>query len=426
MGTPSYMSPEQVQGTAVDGRADQFSLAVIAYEVLTGEKPFAADYLPTLLYKIVREEPVAPQRLNPTLSPGIESVLRHALGKNPDERYESCTAFVNALSAACRACDGWIPMPRGASANMPTVGSQDRATIGAESIPMPAMKAPAPKVDADAETVADAPPLLPTPAYAGVTDTAYQVPALPEALPSNLVRNVMLVAGAVMALGVAGIIGLRRDRTVHPRDAVTASEPEPTSAPAVVTPPKGAKAEASIPPEPAPPRPAPPAPTATDPLPVAHSVPPVAHTVVVPVASRAPTEGTFKLTTSPAGAKVIFDSDPATECTSPCVVTLPAGRHSFVARHSGYRDSQRIIEIPRDTGMITDLLAMTGILNLVSTPPGLTVFIDGQEQSRKTPLSLTLPVGEHRVQVVKGADRQEFAVDIRDGALNSKSIEWTP
>src|SRR6478672_6962225 len=102
MGTPSYMSPEQVQSTAVSGRSDQFSLAVIAYEVLTGEKPFAADYLPTLLYKIVREEPVAPQRLNPTLSPGIESVLRHALGKNPDERYESCTAFVNALSAACR------------------------------------------------------------------------------------------------------------------------------------------------------------------------------------------------------------------------------------------------------------------------------------------------------------------------------------
>ena len=65
MGTPSYMSPEQVQGHAVDGRADQFSLAVIAYEVLTGEKPFVAEYLPTLLYHIVREDPVPPQRLNP-------------------------------------------------------------------------------------------------------------------------------------------------------------------------------------------------------------------------------------------------------------------------------------------------------------------------------------------------------------------------
>src|ERR1700681_2268376 len=56
MGTPSYMSPEQVQGGTITGRADQFSLAVIAYEVLTGEKPFAAENLPTLLYKIVRDE----------------------------------------------------------------------------------------------------------------------------------------------------------------------------------------------------------------------------------------------------------------------------------------------------------------------------------------------------------------------------------
>src|SRR5207253_7023162 len=75
MGTPSYMSPEQVQGVAISGRADQFSLAVIAYEVLTGEKPFAAEYLPTLLYKIVREDPLPPQRLNPTLCSQVEPVL---------------------------------------------------------------------------------------------------------------------------------------------------------------------------------------------------------------------------------------------------------------------------------------------------------------------------------------------------------------
>src|SRR5258706_13811172 len=60
MGTPSYMSPEQVQGGAISGRADQFSLAVIAYEMLTGEKPFSADYLAARLFKIVREEPVPP------------------------------------------------------------------------------------------------------------------------------------------------------------------------------------------------------------------------------------------------------------------------------------------------------------------------------------------------------------------------------
>ena len=125
MGTPSYMSPEQVQGATITGRADQFSLAVIAYEVLTGEKPFVAEYLPTLLFKIVREEPLLPQRLNPTLGPQVDAVLHKALAKNPADRYETCTDFINALAAACNATKGWMPLPRGASQNMPTVGSQD-------------------------------------------------------------------------------------------------------------------------------------------------------------------------------------------------------------------------------------------------------------------------------------------------------------
>ena len=60
VGTPHYMSPEQVQGQPVDGRSDQFSLAVIAYEMLTGEKPYAGEHLTTVVYKIVAEEPVPP------------------------------------------------------------------------------------------------------------------------------------------------------------------------------------------------------------------------------------------------------------------------------------------------------------------------------------------------------------------------------
>ncbi|HSR09603.1 MAG TPA: serine/threonine-protein kinase, partial [Bryobacteraceae bacterium] len=122
MGTPSYMSPEQVQGGNISGRADQFSLAVIAYEVLTGEKPFVADYLPTLLFKIVREEPAPAQRLNGTLSADVETVMRRALSKNPADRYDTCVDFVNALAVACNACGNWVPLPRGVSHNMPTAG----------------------------------------------------------------------------------------------------------------------------------------------------------------------------------------------------------------------------------------------------------------------------------------------------------------
>src|SRR5436190_2257493 len=93
VGTPHYMSPEQVQGQAVDGRSDQFSLAVIAYEMLTGEKPYTGEHLTTVVYKIVAEEPPSPRRLNPTLSSGIDQALRKALAKRPDGRYKTCVEF---------------------------------------------------------------------------------------------------------------------------------------------------------------------------------------------------------------------------------------------------------------------------------------------------------------------------------------------
>ncbi len=106
MGTPSYMSPEQIQGGEITGRTDQFSMGVMAYEILTGEKPFTADYLPTLLYRIVREDPVPPQRLNKTLSSQIEAVLRKSLAKRAADRFETCTDFIAALAVACNAAPG--------------------------------------------------------------------------------------------------------------------------------------------------------------------------------------------------------------------------------------------------------------------------------------------------------------------------------
>src|SRR4029077_1470660 len=97
VGTPHYMSPEQVQGQTVDGRSDQFSLSVIAFEMLTGEKPFTGEHLTTVVYKIVAEEPAAPTRLNPTLTPAIEGALRKGLAKRPDGRYKNCQEFAEGL-----------------------------------------------------------------------------------------------------------------------------------------------------------------------------------------------------------------------------------------------------------------------------------------------------------------------------------------
>jgi uncharacterized membrane protein (UPF0127 family) len=65
-----------------------------------------------------------------------------------------------------------------------------------------------------------------------------------------------------------------------------------------------------------------------------------------------------------------------------------------------------------------------GTLSLVSTPPGLTIVIDGQEQTRKTPASLPLAAGPHRIQILKGGDKQEFVVEVRDGVFTQRNVDW--
>jgi serine/threonine protein kinase len=418
MGTPSYMSPEQVQGTAVSGRADQFSLAVIAYEVLTGEKPFVAEYLPTLLFKIVREEPLLPQRLNPTLGPKVGSVLHKALSKNPADRYETCSEFVNALSTACNATHGWMPLPRGASLNMPTVGSQDGMGATVDDRHDDRRDARRPTVET---TMPPAPPPLAQPA-AGPMDAPplFEPRARREASEqsSKVLRSVLLSAAAV-ALLLIGIFFIIQKFTARPAPQPTptahanppqeAIPPPPDTPVEIPAPPKEEAKKEDAPAEPEKPRPV-------------ESSPDVASHRT---AQQKPTEADFQVTTSPPGANVIFDGDPSTRCKSPCNISLGAGRHTFVVTHAGYRDAHRIIDVPRDAGLIVDLAKLMGSLSLITNPPGLTVIVDGAVQAQKTPANLSLGVGTHRVQVMKGTEKQEFTVDIRDGLLSSKFIEWT-
>ncbi len=91
MGSPSYMSPEQVTGRPVDGRSDVFSLGVILYQLLTGEKPFPGENPTVVSYRIVREEPPEPTMVNPVIPKGYDAIIRKALAKSPDDRYAAAS-----------------------------------------------------------------------------------------------------------------------------------------------------------------------------------------------------------------------------------------------------------------------------------------------------------------------------------------------
>src|SRR2546430_5528451 len=99
-GTPAYMAPEQVTGSQVGPAADRYSLATIAYEMLTGVIPFDGEALMELLYAQVHREPPSPSSRQASLSAGVDAVMLRALAKDPAARWNSCTEFVDALAAA--------------------------------------------------------------------------------------------------------------------------------------------------------------------------------------------------------------------------------------------------------------------------------------------------------------------------------------
>ena len=100
MGTPTYMSPEQVLGNKVDLHSDLFSAAVIFYQLLTGEKPFYAQSITAIMHKVLHESPIMPSILNPQLSVAIDHVLQKALSKSANDRYHSADSFKIAIKEA--------------------------------------------------------------------------------------------------------------------------------------------------------------------------------------------------------------------------------------------------------------------------------------------------------------------------------------
>lgn len=99
LGSPAYMSPEQFMGQRVDGRSDLFSAGVILYQFLTGEKPFLGQ-LTTIMHKVLKEDPIAPSELNFQVPSVFDGVVRKAMAKRPDERFQTAREFADALRAA--------------------------------------------------------------------------------------------------------------------------------------------------------------------------------------------------------------------------------------------------------------------------------------------------------------------------------------
>lgn len=384
LGTPNYMSPEQIQGETVDGRADQFSLAVMAYELLTGERPFQGEALPTLIYKIVHADPPSPHILNGTLPAEVAPVFERAMHKDRDKRFASCREFIVALEKALKAAPGWVPLARGSGGDLPTVDTPRSDEL--RGLPPPR---PRPGRDSDGAPPRDSRWLM----WLGVA----------------LALSVAVAAGAYVWYGFTGY---------RPPEIKTETSPEPKQ------------------PEPTTPTPAPvtPAPVATEEkkgeekrAEEAKTVPtpPQPQTAAQQVTPDSSTQWhTLSLQSEPAGASAVLENGRG--CTTPCEIQVTSGRHTVVFTREGHTTVTRIIDVPL-TKQIAAILAMrTGRVLVSSQPAGATIRVNGQEWPAKTPTGITLPVGKYKLEFLKeGFRNQVHEIEVRDGAVATLEINWS-
>ena len=380
VGTPHYMSPEQVQGQPVDGASDQFSLAVIAYEMLTGEKPYSGEHLTTVVYKIVAEPPRPPRSLNPSLAGPIEEALYKGLAKKAGERHATCIEFVRSLEKACMASRGWRPLARGGALNEPTLA-------GPVTLP-PARRAR--RGDA-------------TGTSAGKRAKTGFLPFLAAILVvAGLLVLIVRQAGSWLMPGGRGGAAAGGTPTETTRHAIGGAE---TKSPAQLSPAPSATGRD---------KPSPIA-AARDTQPADAPAASPARTSGQPALPPEPAEVT--VITSPAGATATLDGRHETACSTPCPLDAVPGVHTVSIAMPGYQTEERRVAVgsgAMELPMVV-LHATQGTLLVTSSPSGAAIIINGKRFPQTTPAQIPLPAGSYRVLVEKDGAQNTAALELRTG-----------
>jgi serine/threonine-protein kinase len=369
LGTPNYMSPEQVKGKQLDGRSDFFSFGVVLYEMVTGEKPFVGQNVTTIIYKIVHENPIPPRDLDVTIHPGLSAVVTKSLAKQPDERYQTGTALIADLE------------------NYKAVGSSLSATA---------------VLPTSAVSIGDPTQTL---THGGGVAAAAASPArvaVSESEPKPVSRwnprrgalEIVLSAIVIVAAAVGGYGYYRYRNALKVEKAdreleqkLKEQQNEQTKAATAIKASETAQQQSVAEPTPTPSQEKPqPAITAVSPNKVFKD------------------QGELRLDSQPRGAKVSIDgwSEPGWVTPFPAS-NLGAGLHTVVFTKSGYITDTRKVKVTAGKS-----LAVAAQLNLAisrievnSTPAGANIEVDGKDTGKITPAEITVEKGEHTILLRK-------------------------
>ncbi len=399
LGTPYYMSPEQVRGRPLDGRSDLFCFAVILYEMLTGQKPFVGENPSSIIYNIANEEPKPPPEVDPAISPELSAVLLKALQKNPDHRYATGAELVRELSrcmgAEVSTLAGAGALETARSATQPRDDLQRLLSDTARSRLQPAAAGeasqPAPPA-ADPRSTVQIEPRADRQAAGRAPKGAWQRPALVAAL--------LVVA----ALGYFAYQGRSRQVvTTETGPSTTAPAPAGTAAP-----------EASLT-EPGSARTTEPPPDTASTTSAAPAVPAGKAPASSPPARPTSRLVTLSVDSTPPGADIYLDGARIGK-TTPARMAVAPGKHTLRLSKEGYQDVTTSPEL-RAGEPFTYATALKekkglgralgrifggvpegkGVIEVRSSPKGATILVNGKEQPRKSNTDLELDPGTYTV-----------------------------
>ncbi|HEU5452726.1 MAG TPA: protein kinase, partial [Terriglobales bacterium] len=429
LGTPHYMSPEQVMGKSLDARSDLFSVGVILYEMLTGERPFDGQSMTTVMYKIVHETPVPPRSLDTSIHPGLSAVVEKALAKSPEMRYQSGAELVAALenhrnidpALVATAATSALPADTTAMYTQP-------ATPGGRYEPGPRAAGPVPG--------AALPPVK-----------------VPRRRASLYVLAIPLVAVLIV---LSWVLYRRAEQPAPQLSTAPPSTANPTSGGNVPSAPQpsAAVATGTNSAEPSPPQ-----------------TPSAPENSVSVARGASPDKETAKMTvnSSPPGAQVVVDGT-NTGQTTPAVVELAKGEHTVALQLQGFQQSAAKFKvrggeefefapnlavvmpnmpaIPQVSIPNIDLSALTGLKNMkemvqaqmdraqgeqwrewgasvkkgepvimvITSPPGASIALDKKDTGKKSPAVIHLDAnGTYHVRVeLPGYKPEERKVKVKE------------
>ncbi|MGZ7082248.1 MAG: protein kinase domain-containing protein [Candidatus Angelobacter sp.] len=401
LGTPNYMAPEQVKGRQLDGRSDLFSLGVILYEMLTGEKPFVGQNVTTIIYKIVNENPITPRDLDVTVHPGLSAIVTKALAKAPDDRYQTGADLVRDLENYKLAG----PVRSGSTAAIsPTPAPPEKTVV----LPVRVVSGSTVRVAAAAPAMAKGPVPLRRPTTAILSSKR-------SVLLATIVT--ILVLGSAMG----GYAYHRTQVKMHQlaEEAKAKQAEQAAREPIAIAIPAPTPVKEEIAPD-----------TTVKFFPMKKS----GNAQKQPSPQKATSspnkvfiqQSELKLLSHPDSAKVEIDGWSEPNWVTPFTAShLAAGMHTIVFSKSGYLQQTKSVEsvAGKSIDVSAELAPAVSTIVVTSNPQGANVWVDGKDSGMTTPAQLTVEKGFHKVTVRKAGFKE---MSTEETVAEGQTLSFSP